>query len=214
MTQEKRPLGGEEETDHRSGSTGASTEGLATDPFLDVDLGPTLWTQIAPTGKRYWPFVLLLAIALSGFSYYWRNHWVPAQPLVWQVASDVQLRQAIGSGHPVLVWYDPFRQTGALTSEVKGEAPSALDRYFGSAIASLDVPIVRQSLRLRSAELWKVETLPNADLVRQLLEEDNVSTPVLLLWHAEPSLRVCLKTDEINIEAILSWLETTRRRHV
>lgn len=214
MTQAKRPLGGDEESDDGSGSTEAPIDGLATDPFLDVDLGPTLWTQIAPTGKRYWPFVLFLAIALSGFSYYWRNHWVPTQPLVWQVGSDVQLRQAIGSGHPVLVWYDPFRQTEVLTSDVNGEKPSARDRSFGSAIASLDVPIVRQSLRLRSAELWKVETLPNADLVQQLLAEVNVSTPVLLLWHAEPSLRVCLKTDEIHIQAILSWLESTRRRHV
>ncbi|MDP1564034.1 MAG: hypothetical protein Q8M16_21845 [Pirellulaceae bacterium] len=214
MTQVKRPLGDDEETDDGSGSTGATTPGSATDPFLDADLGPTLWTQIAPTGKRYWPFILLLAIALSGFSYYWRNHVVPTQPLVWQIGSDVQLRQAIGSGHPVLVWYDPFHQTEVTNSDLNGEKPSALDHSLGSAIASLDVPIVRQSLRLRSAELWKVETLPKADLVEQLLAEENVSKPVLLLWHAEPSRRVYLKTDEINVQAILSWLETTRRRHV
>ncbi len=214
MTLANRPLGDDEETDDGSGSTGASTHGLSTDPFLDADLGPTLWTQIAPTGRRYWPFILLLAIALSGFSYYWRNHVVPTQPLVWQVGSDVQLRQAIGSGHPVLVWYDPFRQTEGSTNDLNGEESSALERNLGSAIASLDVPIVRQALRLRSAELWKVETLPNSDLLQQLMAKEIESTPVLLLWHAEPSLRVCLQTDEINIQAIMSWLETTRRRHV
>jgi hypothetical protein len=187
--------------------------GSAADPFLDADVGPQLWTEIAPTGKRYWPFVLLLAIGLSVFSHYWRNHWVPEQPLVWRVASDIQLRQSLAGGNPVLVWYAPIREQDKVApAATANQAPSA-DLALATAIAGLDVPLVRRALRLHSVELWRVESPPSSELEIELSRDGQLPTPALILWHADPAKSRNLTEDEISIPTIMNWIEATRRTY-
>ncbi len=190
------------------------------DPFLDVDVGPALWTNLAPTGQRYWPFIVLLALGLSGFSYYWRNHWVPSQPLIWQTGDESQLRKAMDSGHPVLIWYDPVQNSVPIAAQASSDKqpdaaglttkrePTSIT--LAEAIAGLDVPDVRRTLRLHSAELWKVDLPLDSALTERLRLEAKHDEPALILWHARHTPPFNLSPAEIQRDLIVNWLETTR----
>lgn len=194
------------------------------DPFADADIGPVVWTKIRPTGKKYWLLVLLLAVGLSVFSYYWRNYMVPAQPLVWQTASEVQLRQTMNSDHPVLVWYTPLSnsirpginlETSSSPNTTNNEETSPIQgsEKLSEAITRLDTAAVRRELRLRSAELWKVETALGPELVELLFADVERVDEGLLLFCSNPQRRTFLNAEQITDESLLSWLETARRHH-
>lgn len=221
-TSEEDPDGDEAMASESSPTT--KPDARPADPFADTDIGPVVWTRIRPTGKKYWLLVLFLAVGLSGFSYYWRNYIVPAQPLVWQTASEVQLRQALNSDHPVLVWYTP--SSNSIRSTTNGEGPSSPNvtnneetvaiqrsKKLSEAITRLDTATVRRELRLRSAELWKIETALGPELVEMLSPDVELADEGLLLFCSNPQQRKFLNTEQISVESLLSWLETTRRHH-
>lgn len=197
-----------------------SQDSKPVDPFLDVDIGPALWTKLAPTGQRYWPFIVLLALGLSGFSYYWRNHWVPSQPLIWQTSDESQLRKAMDSGNPVLIWYDPVQNSVPITAQARSGEQSDVAGLttkreptsvaLTEAIAGLDVPDIRRSLRLHSAELWKVESPFESAVSKRLLMEAKQNSPILILWHARHTPPHRLSPAEIQRDSIMNWLETIR----
>ncbi|MBL8891669.1 MAG: hypothetical protein JNL67_16940 [Planctomycetaceae bacterium] len=192
-----------------------------TDPFADADVGTEVWNRIRPTGTKYWALVLGLAVGLSVFSYYWRNHMVPAQPLVWNAASEVQLRQALNSDHPVLVWYTPAsssvrpganRQVSSSSDSDNHELATATQesKKLAEAIAQLDNGSVRRTLRLLSAELWRVEFSPNPELGELLFQDTELPDEGLLLLSVKPPRRTFLNAEQISSESVLNWLETAR----
>lgn len=178
------------------------------DPFLDPSLGPELWTRVRPDRANYWPFVLLLAIGLTGFSFYWRTQILPQQPLVWQSSTEFQWRPMLQDREPTLIWVAATLDGPA--AEVAGQVPLTL------AIAALDTPELRRATRLKSARLWKFETPLPSELLQALRttwspEADAMADHGgLILWQPDERRQRFLSTDEIQPSVVEQWLLVTR----
>lgn len=177
------------------------------DPFLDPSLGPELWTRVRPDRGSYWPFVLLLAIGLTGFSFYWRNQILPQQPLVWQSGTEFQWRPLLQDREPALIWVAASRDDTA--------ADRAGQVALAQAIAGLDTPELRRLTRLKSARLWKFETPLPTELLQALRmtwspEADAMADlGGLILWQPDERRQRFLRTGEIQPSAVEQWLLAT-----
>jgi len=183
------------------------------DPFLDPGLGPELWTKVRPDRAQYWPFVLLLAIGLTGFSFYWRNQILPQQPLVWQSGTDFQWQSLLQDREPTLIW---------VAATLEGPAAGVADAVsLDRAIAGLDTPELRRITRLKSARLWKFETPLPAEFRLALLKawsppeaHGMADYGGLILWHPEEGRRRFLLAREIQPSVVEAWLQATRAADV
>lgn len=182
------------------------------DPFLDPGLGPEVWTRVRPDRTQYWPFVLLLAIGLTGFSFYWRNQILPQQPLVWQSAAELNWQPMLEDREPTLIWVAAGRE--GTTADGAGQVSLA------QAITGLDTPELRRATRLKSARLWKFESPLPTELQRALLtsgspEADRMSDQGgLILWQPDERRRMFLSADEIHASLVEQWLLMTRAADV
>lgn len=178
------------------------------DPFLDPGLGPEVWTRVRPDRTQYWPFVLLLAIGLTGFSFYWQNQILPQQPLVWQSAADLNWQSMLQDREPTLIWLAPIPLDGATEADDRG----SLDE----AIKALDTPELRRATRLKSARLWKFES-PMTTAVQQVLLQSWAANTGhmadqggLILWQPDERRRKFLLASQIQASQVEQWLLATR----
>jgi len=170
---------------------------------MDTTLGPAAWAQVAPRGRQFWLFVLVLAFGLAGFSWLWRSVMLPGQALTWQPYSNFAARQAVGLKRPFLVWYHP---------PATNESTAASHPALSAAVAELDTESLRVALRLKSAVLLRLdESLPPTEQ-KWLFADQAPSEPRLLLWDPLADRRRLLAADEVTPEAILAWLNQIGKR--
>jgi len=199
--------------------SGAKTGGG--DPFLDPAYGPDTWARVAPTGRRYWPFVLLLALGLSGFSAYWRSQVLPQQALVWQSATEAELRHAIRGRRPVLVLYRLKPAPQIAHSIQDSRTKESPDPQLAAMLARLDVPQVRVATRLQAALLFQVEEDVDQDsgtgretgLAGWMFPAGLPTESGLLGWDGRAEQWFFFPADEVSPEQVGSWLNRDKARH-
>jgi hypothetical protein len=182
-------------------------QAAGSDPFLDPSYGPETWARIAPTGKRYWPFVLLLAIGLSGFSFYWRNQVLPQQGLVWQTAEDVDLAQLPRQRRPILVWW----QAGSTAERARSANPASAsgqpEAEADSVGARLDVPALRVATRLYPTTLVQIDRAAAAGQAEALFPDGWPAEPGLLLWDPSGKASRFVPAPQVDAEGVVAWLK-------